>query len=143
MPRFTWPHERQCKLCAVQLTTGNSYEGHWYCKECQKARKRSHRPPQPQSPVNHSTRRRAELAAYKIRHGCTDCGWREDWRKLEFDHIPPHVKLFEVGWAAHRPNQIDDDALWREVAKCEVVCHDCHIARTAHRASKEFTRASR
>lgn len=139
MPRrteFAWPDERQCKDCSIQLATENSYGGSWRCKACQAARGRGHRPAQPKL-GNNCFRRRDELAAYKVEHGCSDCDYREDWRLLEFDHVPPHEKLFEIGWAWMRPNVIDDDTLWREVAKCEVVCRWCHIRRTAQRATRD------
>ena len=60
--------------------------------------------------------------------GCIDCGTK-DPRVLTFDHIGDD-KQFDVANGMKRglPN------LKREIAKCEVVCANCHMIRTASRA---------
>jgi hypothetical protein len=60
-------------------------------------------------------------------HPCADCGER-DPVVLEFDHI--EAKSFDIAQAL-------PDRKWRtildEMAKCEVVCANCHRRRTARR----------
>jgi hypothetical protein len=59
--------------------------------------------------------------------GCSDCG-TEDIRVLEFDHLGD--KEFGI-------SQIRDGAeerLRAEIAKCEVVCANCHRIRTYTRS---------
>src|SRR5215510_1305818 len=57
---------------------------------------------------------------------CADCGL-SDFAVLEFDHLEPHEKRANVdrlvthSWAAAA----------REIAKCDVVCANCHRNRTA------------
>lgn len=73
----------------------------------------------------------ARVAAIKIELGCTDCGYREHPDALEFDHLPGFEKVAGinamlrrgVGWAK----------IEAEIAKCEVVCANCHRIRTRHR----------
>lgn len=57
-----------------------------------------------------------------------DCG-EKDPVVLEFDHIDPAAKSFEIGnmtrigWGLER--------LLAEAEKCDVVCANCHRRRTA------------
>ena len=62
-------------------------------------------------------------------HPCTDCG-ETDPVVLEFDHVRG-TKRFEIS------RGITDrsfESLMLEMAKCEVVCANCHRRRTAQRA---------
>ena len=60
---------------------------------------------------------------------CTDCGQSFQPSAMEFDHLPEFVKMFELGrWKFHSV-----EAVLMEMAKCEVVCANCHRARTAAR----------
>jgi hypothetical protein len=76
-----------------------------------------------------ASEKRAALAAYKVEVGCIDCGYNEDARALEFDHINPENKertvasLMYAAW----------DVIWAEVAKCDVVCANHHAIRTMER----------
>lgn len=66
---------------------------------------------------------------YLLRHPCVDCGER-DPVVLEFDHIEEksaHVSDL----ISHCASKTAIDA---EIARCEVVCTNCHRRRTAHRA---------
>lgn len=75
---------------------------------------------------------RRAIAALKLSVGCMDCGYREHPQALEFDHRPGEEKLFEIA-----PNS---NARWihvlAEIAKCDVVCANCHRVRSARRAGK-------
>jgi hypothetical protein len=69
------------------------------------------------------------LDEYKIKTGCADCGYNIHPAALEFDHLPEFEKSRNVAtlmynsWAK----------IWAEVAKCEVVCCNCHAIRTMNR----------
>jgi hypothetical protein len=72
------------------------------------------------------------LTALKLERGCADCGYDAHPAALHFDHLPGTVKRAEVGrlrgWTTWR-------RLLEEIAKCEVVCANCHAIRTASRRS--------
>lgn len=78
--------------------------------------------------------RRRELLVYiqalKLERGCTDCGYRGHPAALEFDHLPGTVKLHRIATMASGSTKAKIDA---EIAKCEVVCANCHAIRTACR----------
>ena len=68
------------------------------------------------------------LLAYFADHPCADCG-EDDPVVLEFDHLGD--KEFGVGSAL--PYRAWASIL-EEIAKCDVVCANCHRRRTARRA---------
>lgn len=73
--------------------------------------------------------RREFVRSYLLEHGCADCGYDTDARALSFDHRPGTVKIRDIksgmqfGW----------QALLDEIAKCDVVCMNCHTIRTSER----------
>lgn len=82
--------------------------------------------------ARHARRRaenRAWLQAYKVEKGCTDCGYSAHHAALEFDHIYDD-KVENVSSLAGRSRA----AILAEIAKCEVVCANCHGIRTWERA---------
>ena len=68
------------------------------------------------------------LRAYKLEHGCIDCGYAENADALEFDHVRG-VKVTTVTSLAGA----SWDRLLEEVAKCDVRCANCHAIATAER----------
>lgn len=61
--------------------------------------------------------------------GCVDCGYDKHPAALDFDHMPGSVKLFNIGQEKFRPQK----QLLEEIAKCELVCANCHRIRTVTR----------
>ena len=59
-----------------------------------------------------------------------DCGQRYPSYVMQFDHVRG-VKLFDVGAFAATNRPLTH--LHREIAKCEVVCANCHAERTHRR----------
>lgn len=88
------------------------------------------------TPGKGAAERKAWVVAYKLEHGCADCGYAEHPAALDFDHRPGTVKVREIksgqhlGWAA----------LLAEVEKCEVVCANCHRIRTAERRKEVMSK---
>lgn len=59
---------------------------------------------------------------------CTDCGNFYHPVAMQFDHIPERgKKLFEVNMGASNRGQA---SILAELAKCELVCANCHAVRT-------------
>jgi hypothetical protein len=105
------------------------------CRECRAAYKQRHYAANRQRYVDQARRRKQVLAvermgyllAYLASHPCIDCG-ETDALVLEFDHL--RDKRFDISRAL-------PDRSWAsilaEIAKCEVVCANCHRRRTAQR----------
>ena len=53
---------------------------------------------------------------------------------LEFDHLPEHKKLFTIG--GRRARDFTIQQLIEEIAKCDIVCSNCHKNRTYWRQNK-------
>lgn len=70
-----------------------------------------------------------KINAIKLASGCVDCGYNLHAEALEFDHLPEFQKLFQIGGATMRSWK----SIEAEIAKCEVVCANCHVVRTATR----------
>jgi len=71
--------------------------------------------------------RTKRLLEYFESHPCVDCGER-DPVVLEFDHL--RDKRFDI---ANRLVSVKWQTILDEMAKCEVVCSNCHRRRTAVR----------
>lgn len=71
-------------------------------------------------------RRQRFLFEYYNTHSCVDCG-EKDPVVLEFDHIGEKYK----GIAIMVNRGLSMERLKKEIAKCEVVCANCHKRRTA------------
>ena len=114
----------------------NLGQRHNYCRPCHSAYHRQHYLANRQRYIDQAqaTKRRArrekteQLLAYFATHPCIDCG-ETDPLVLEFDHVSDD-KSFEVARAM-------SDKSWStildEIAKCEVVCANCHRRRTYRR----------
>lgn len=61
---------------------------------------------------------------------CADCSSRHPYYVMQFDHLGEQEKHFNIG--AHGPS-LGRDRLIAEIAKCEVVCANCHAERTHRR----------
>lgn len=73
--------------------------------------------------------RRAWLHTQKL-GPCADCGQSFPPVAMDFDHKPGEIKSFQVGDSMSRSKE----TLLAEIAKCELVCANCHRVRTNERA---------
>ena len=64
---------------------------------------------------------------YKKANPCVHCG-ESDWKCLAFHHRDPSQKLFTIGEASSKCQSLS--TLIAEIAKCDVVCHNCHARLT-------------
>lgn len=72
--------------------------------------------------------RQAIADKIKMEAGCMDCGLRPEYAQvLEFDHRPGEDKLFHI---SDRMATGTLESLIAEIAKCDVVCANCHRIRT-------------
>lgn len=113
------PDGRQnyCRSCNSGVGTGYYARN----KEVQRPKVRARN-------VSIKERNRQHVLAYLTTHPCVDCG-EDDLRVLEFDHLKDKdrsvSRMISEGYGLAR---IDT-----EIAKCEVVCSNCHKKRTYSR----------
>lgn len=86
--------------------------------------------------INRTDRRR-RLVAY-VRSckeaPCTDCGQQFHYAAMEFDHVRGD-KVDHVATMAHKGVSLE--RLQDEIAKCELVCANCHRVRTWARMGED------
>lgn len=73
------------------------------------------------------------LLGLKSNTPCADCGQKYRACCMDFDH----VKGVKVNCVALLANSCSWPQLLAEVAKCEIVCSNCHRMRTQDRATKK------
>ena len=64
-----------------------------------------------------------EILIEKLGGKCVECCCTE---ALEFDHIDPTTKSFNIAAGYTKPKEV----LLAEVAKCQLLCNKCHIEKT-------------
>ena len=78
--------------------------------------------------------RQALVAWYRLlKHGraCTDCGGTFHHAAMHWDHLPGTTKRREVSYMVLRGFR--RETILDEIAKCELVCANCHAVRTFKR----------
>ena len=108
-----------------------------FCRPCRSAYGREHYVANRQRYIDQAAevKRRLRLARttfpieYFATHPCVDCS-EPDPVVLEFDHL--RDKSFDIGQKLLQRNW---QSILDEIAKCEVVCANCHRRRTARRRS--------
>lgn len=103
-----------------------------HCKECQRAYIRDHYERNKQYYKDKSLGHHRPIAdlIYTLRCGaCTDCGRHYHPIVMEFDHRNPSEKSYNIAeMRRHSP-----ETALAELAKCDVVCSNCHKLRTHQR----------
>lgn len=70
---------------------------------------------------------------------CAGCGGTFEPYQMDFDHREPGEKSFNV--TAGRAMLMPRDRLLEEIAKCDIVCANCHALRTyAYQSARAVTR---
>lgn len=65
---------------------------------------------------------------------CMDCGGVFEWVSMDWDHRPGEIKLFGLASMGRRTiNQERIKKMEDEMAKCDLVCANCHRVRTRDR----------
>ena len=129
----------KCRKCGddAEHSTRPSGKPTAYCKECQRIYSREHYATHGHKAnirryVHHKASRRARrLLLRQLKSGpCVECGGTFHTAAMDFDHVRGE-KLFEigspVGLGVSRA-RLDD-----EIAKCDLVCANCHRVRTFNR----------
>jgi hypothetical protein len=125
---------RYCLKVGEHTVRADGKPRNW-CKACQRAYSKRH---YLANKSKHNVRRRANsranrnAAVARIREAkqrpCTDCGNEYPYYVMDFDHVGEDklmniAKMAGLSWAR----------IEAEIAKCEVVCSNCHRIRTWQR----------
>jgi hypothetical protein len=85
----------------------------------------------PLHPQRSERGRKAWLVGLKAGKPCTDCGRIFPHQVMQWDHRPGTEKLGEIsGDLRKRPRE----EILAEIAKCDLVCTNCHAIRTFERS---------
>lgn len=96
-----------------------------HCRICQRAVNLARRAP-----------RVTYVEQIKLAAGCADCGIRSEHPEIyDFDHRPDQPKVNNISTLITKGT---DEELDAEIAKCDIVCANCHRIRTRGRASLSF-----
>ena len=104
-----------------------------YCKTCMRNIQREHYKKHKARYRRKSKKRRDEVSAIlndMKDQPCADCGQVYPYYIMDFDHRDEEDKHFNIGT---RKYSVSLEKLLEEVEKCDVVCSNCHRARTFRR----------
>ncbi len=90
----------------------------------------------PEEQLAWQRRKHAEVVGYlrliREANPRKDCGKKYPWYVMEWDHVPERgEKKYTISTLAHRG--MTAPGLWKELAKCDIVCANCHTIRTYNR----------
>jgi hypothetical protein len=118
--RYGTGHQTYCRECKRE------YDADWY--RANKAKR--------QAKVRADRKAYVEwLDGLKAGRPCADCGIAYPPYVIEWDHLPGSEKQFEL--ANTRRCAYGKERVLRELAKCELVCANCHRERTFGRVRTE------
>ena len=129
-----------------QRSSADGFQGR--CKGCNTAQVREWQEKNPERYLRAQRERvrapnpvRAEMIEYKESHACADCGLFFPYVAMSFDHLPDTDKANDVSRMAKATGLRGHDRLIAEIAKCDLVCLNCHALRTHERwlASKALS----
>jgi hypothetical protein len=81
-----------------------------------------------QSTLRQIQRHRIWIENYKLAQGCQSCGFNRWPECLDFDHLDPKTKKFDI---SHKL-QLSISTLLKEIAKCQILCANCHRHKTRY-----------
>jgi hypothetical protein len=139
------PGTNRCTLCKTwkplaEFPTRNKAKGELqrYCKVCIRPyRKRWYQRHKEEQVQRTAKQRGVRVEQYReiIRSlrevPCTDCGQRYHWVQMDFDHLDSSTKIMAIGLMVN--SGFGEAKIRAELAKCEVVCANCHRLRTWNR----------
>ncbi len=109
-----------------------------WCKDCRRTHDAAyHQRRRPLRAAQKRERYEALLAwmrDYKSSRPCADCGGRFHPVAMTFDHLPGTTKRTDVSTLLHSGYR---KLLLDEIAKCELVCANCHAVRTYVRSQEK------
>ncbi|MDE3102721.1 MAG: hypothetical protein KGJ98_10850 [Chloroflexota bacterium] len=74
------------------------------------------------------------MRSLKAGKPCTDCGKLFPIAAMQWDHLPGYQKSGDIS----AMTRVTREEVLEELAKCELVCVNCHALRTLRRAGWEL-----
>lgn len=145
---------RKCSGCNQEKTLDNFYRrktglaaGKYYekCKDCQRDRGRTYyqQNREKQSYLALLRKRKYQKERHKFVQGfkkdkpCMDCGGIFPSWVMDFDHREGELKIGSVSRLAST-DALNLEKIRIEIAKCDLVCANCHRTRTYKRMHKDI-----
>jgi DNA-directed RNA polymerase subunit M/transcription elongation factor TFIIS len=114
---------RSCRHCgSIAIPPSNLRNCIYICNKCQNVKNRGSR-------VRRYARLKAIVVAAKS-VPCAGCGEVYPYWIMQFDHLDGDNKKADVSYLVRSGSE---EALMRELEKCEPVCANCHADRTYRR----------
>jgi hypothetical protein len=110
-----------CKPCSL------TYKNEWYSKSTDGRQKQIQRTAEAKRAL------REEVQRLKSSTPCSDCNKKHPYWRMQFDHVDDN-KVAEVSRLVSNGAA---DLVMEEIAKCELVCANCHTDRTHERRQCE------
>jgi hypothetical protein len=135
---------KKCSLCKIEkgidqfAKKGKGKQPH--CKECQKIKIREWYSKNKARQLENTKKSKRKVTAElrELKSGpCKDCGVQYPYYVMDFDHREDEVKL---GLVSKMINSGSKTAALEEIAKCDLVCSNCHRERTYQRIVKPRSR---
>lgn len=141
---------KKCTKCGAEKPLDefhhnkNTKDGRAYnCKQCMGLRLKTHRETNDAYKERQITQKndrtnlnRQFLWDHLSNNPCEHCG-NDDPRVLEFDHIDTNEKTADISYLVTRASL---ETLKEEIAKCRVLCANCHRIRTAYQFNYWWTK---
>ena len=131
-----------CSICKNNPSKNQDRGG--YCTECHREYGRSNYKDNKERYFLQAKKRDKQLDElinkYKS-NPCTDCGASYPPYVMDFDHLDSDTKEFGICYMRRR--RMAFDKIEKEIAKCEVVCANCHRERTNKRQPARYTKGQK
>jgi hypothetical protein len=133
--------EKQCKRCGQQkpLTEFHRWRDRHqsWCKPCRAEYAAAHYQRNKEHRQAQNKRRQSEFRAWytalKSGKPCADCGLEFHPAAMQWDHLPGRKKEAALGTLVRLGSR---ERVLQEIAKCELVCANCHAIRSFIRRDK-------
>jgi hypothetical protein len=126
---------RECRRCGKRKPLSEFHRWHddyqWWCKPCRRDYAAEHYQKNKARRRAQNERRQAEFLVWytslKAGKPCADCGRTFHPVAMHWHHLPGTRKKASLGDLAKRGSR---KRVLEEIAKCELICANCHAVRT-------------
>lgn len=101
------------------------------CKKCRNKRSYSKHPEKSKAKATEKCEELRQFIMGMKDKPCSDCGNKYPPEVMDFDHRPGEEKLGNISSLQHF--KMKKEILEKEIAKCDLVCANCHRMRTSSR----------